>query len=66
MVAFDENLLLYAGAALDQLADELHQTGAEAGVLLARVGCSAVSVCCRAILMVSTIRNVNDLPPAMG
>ena len=61
-----DDLLLDAGASLHQLADELHQTGAEAGVLLARIGCSAVSVCCRAILMVSTLRNVNDLPPAMG
>ena len=29
MVAFDENLLLYAGAALHQLADELHERRAE-------------------------------------
>ena len=34
MVAFDENLLLYAGAALHQLADELHESRAEDRVLL--------------------------------
>ena len=36
-----DDLLLYAGAALYQLADELHQAGAETRVLLADITTSA-------------------------
>ena len=35
----DENLLLYAGASLDELADELHESRAENGVLLITRDC---------------------------